>query len=186
MEEACQSAPSSARAQQSAPSPTQQNQSQQQGTRLSMAVSGDMMGDVNKFANTLYTQNRLKAKCGDRWVIKRSDPITRWTIYELKDPKLVIKTVEITNANKLNGIEYVGDVEVGYTAERRYDPNTRQWKDWQEPSQHTLNVAFMKKNGVLSELEDGAIFGGGYGSRGSVSGGLYRGAHTVISCSEVQ
>lgn len=110
---------------------------------------------------------RTVTRCGDgeytiaRWGEKfYGNLVQQSALLELKNPSPVVKETPLTPADKLNGIEWRGTLDVSAAAHRQYDENVGRWSEWRDGVPQHPKVArsliglpdgeFYKKNGRWS------------------------------------
>lgn len=132
------------------------------------------------------------AKCGDAYYtrVKWSDLVMgqlvrKDELYQLKNASYYVKETPISEATKLNGVEWQGRIIFVATAYRKRSPDDSEWSAWLEgvpPSQsdfatmveaHSLlDKGFNKVKGQWSIGEDGKDIDG-------------KSTHTKPNCSEI-
>jgi hypothetical protein len=111
------------------------------------------------------------ARCGDSYFGIRK--ITNESaIYQFRNPKLSVRRQELTQADKLNGVEWKGDSTFSAEAWRMYDL-TGKWTPWQQGFASLdagVSVIFFKQKGQWK-----------FGSTGD----LVPDAYEKVDCSKV-
>ena len=96
------------------------------------------------------------SKCGDyysaRSMSRAAGRITRGVLFQYKDLVIETKSVKITEADKLNGIEWKGTSYLNPVAYRDYLKDSKKWDRWRngEPSGPPLYINIIRQNGAWS------------------------------------
>jgi hypothetical protein len=96
------------------------------------------------------------SKCGDyyyaRSMSRAAGRITRGVLYQYKDLVIETKSVKITQADRLNGIEWKGTSYLNPVAHRQYLNESKTWTKWYnvEPSGPPRYINILKQNGAWS------------------------------------
>lgn len=96
------------------------------------------------------------SKCGDyyyaRSMSRAAGRITKGVLFQYKDLVIETKSVKITQADKLNGIEWKGTSYLNPVAHREYLNDSKTWTKWYnvEPSGPPRYINILKQNGAWS------------------------------------
>jgi hypothetical protein len=115
--------------------------------------------DVEAVARKEFEQ--YFTKCGDSYFANRIP----WGLVQFKDVRFDVKQLDLTDADKLNSIEWKGAANVNCDLTRLYDNMAHKWSDWSS------------KNAFLNP--------GGNGGRHAGLGGLSEGRLNKIDCAAV-
>lgn len=92
--------------------------------------SSSLTSEANQEAEKYW--NSVMSKCGDSYYgIRKEGNFSEGTLYQFKEPQITFKEQKVSDAERLNGLEYAGTTTVTYKAFRT---NWRgQWSDWRQP-----------------------------------------------------
>ena len=76
--------------------------------------------------------NSVMSKCGDSYYgIRKEGNFSEGTLYQLKEPQINFKEQKVSDAERLNGLEYAATTTITYKAFRTNWKG--QWSDWRQP-----------------------------------------------------
>ena len=83
--------------------------------------------------------------CDDSWVVEKANGMDGNGIFEYKNPSIIVRRVgQVSEADRLNGVQWYGLLAMDYSAYRRYFEN--QWTQWK--NDHTAEWDFQVSKGT--------------------------------------
>jgi hypothetical protein len=90
---------------------------------------------VVKCGQTYYARNRWINMAAVRPNMSREQlekDVEKKELFEFMDAGYVVRAEPVTKADKLNGREWQGRVEIVATAFRKYDDSSKRWESWRD------------------------------------------------------
>jgi hypothetical protein len=129
--------------------------------------AGSLDEEAKKEITDFYFSKRLIMKCGNDLYSSlgiKNQPALQWIIVELKGLSAEVKSQPLSQADKLNGVEWKGSGNIRQEAWRMYHEKTG-WSGWQPTRQNESGRVFLgKKKGKWivipnESLEEAIKFG---------------------------
>jgi len=109
--------------------------------------AGSLDEEAKKEIMVFYFSKRLITKCGNdlySYLGIKNQPALEGVIVELKGLSAEVKSQPLSNADKLNGVEWKGSGNIRQEAWRMYHEKTG-WSGWQPPPQNESRRLFLGK-----------------------------------------
>jgi hypothetical protein len=125
---------------------------------LSSVVHAQVDQEANQQAKNFW--NSRITKCGDDYYTK-----DRSYVHQFRNPRIEVKARQLSSADRLNGIEYIGSTSYKTELSRTYSPNgtrfqsEKGWGKWENGLTASmggigLDAALRKENGRWSVIPD--------------------------------
>ena len=122
--------------------------------------AGSLDEEAKKEIMVFYFSKRLITKCGNdlySYLGIKNQPALEGVIVELKGLSAEVKSQPLSNADKLNGVEWKGSGNIRQEAWRMYHEKTG-WSSWQSPPLNESGRLFLdKKKGRWIVIPNGSL-----------------------------